>query len=136
MLLRPSPESKIGGIDPEFVLKGEKSHLIDEWQEVPQIWGAVRHNVDMKSGRGHFILTGSATSNDNGIMHSGAGRIDRIRMRTMSLFESGDSSGEVSLIKLFDKPWNGDLFTNQIRLEQLIHLTVRGGWPEALGIET
>lgn len=90
----------------------------------------------MISDRGHFILTGSATPNNDGIMHSGAGRIERIRMHTMSLYESGDSSGEVSLLELFDKPWNENLFTNEVRLEHLIDLTVRGGWPGILGLRT
>ncbi|MEA4978103.1 MAG: DUF4143 domain-containing protein [Methanomassiliicoccaceae archaeon] len=127
---------RLAEIDPELILKGEGPRLIDEWQEVPQIWDAVKHKVDMISDRGHFILTGSATPNNDGIMHSGAGRIERIRMHTMSLYESGDSSGEVSLLELFDKPWNENLFTNEVRLEHLIDLTVRGGWPGILGLRT
>lgn len=127
---------KLARIDPELVLKGERPRLIDEWQEVPQIWDAVRHKVDMISEKGNFILTGSATPNNQEIIHSGAGRIGRIRMHTMSLYESGDSSGEISLLELFNKPWNEDLFTDEVRLEHLIDLTVRGGWPGILGIET
>ena len=127
---------RLAEIDPELILKGEGPRLIDEWQEVPQIWDAVRHKVDMISDKGRFILTSSATPNNDGIMHSGAGRIGRIRMHTMSLYESGDSSGEVSLLELFDKPWNKDLFTNEVRLEHLIDLTIRGGWPGILGLRT
>lgn len=89
---------RLAEINPELVLKGENPRLIDEWQEVPQIWDAVRHKVDMISEKGNFILTGSATPNNKGIMHSGAGRIGRIRMHTMSLYESRDSSGEISLL--------------------------------------
>ena len=83
-------------ISPGMVLDGDKPHLIDEWQEVPAIWDAVRAKVDEKGEKGRFILTGSSTPNHKGIMHSGAGRIGRIKMHPMSLFEAGFSSGKVS----------------------------------------
>ena len=100
--------------------------LIDEWQEVPEIWDAVRFAVDKNGEKGKFILTGSSTPKRKGILHSGAGRIGRIRMNTMSLFELGDSKGQVRLMDLFEdklKP----IATGEVQLEQLIQYTVRGG---------
>lgn len=120
-------------IAPDIVLEGETPRLIDEWQEVPSLWDAVRYKVDQASEKGMFILTGSSTPNHKGILHSGAGRIARIRMRTMSLYESGDSSGKVSLQKLCD----GDLtpvMTGNISLKTLIELIIRGGWPGNIGL--
>lgn len=84
-------------ISPELVLEGPHPRLIDEWQEVPQVWDAVRYKIDRTTKRGQYILTGSATPYHKGILHSGASRIAKIRMRPMSLYESGDSSGLVSL---------------------------------------
>ena len=91
---------QLAQLSPALVLEGEYPRLIDEWQEVPPLWDAVRYKVDQDSRKGQFILTGSATPNHKGILHSGAGRIGRIRMRPMSLWESGDSSGRVSLERL------------------------------------
>ena len=107
--------------------------LIDEWQEVPALWDAVRYKVDQSSEKGQFILTGSATPNHKGILHSGAGRIAKLRMRPMSLYESGDSSGKVSLEKLC----HGELapvMTGDVYLRKLIELILRGGWPGSLGL--
>lgn len=84
-------------LSPDLVLHGESPRLIDEWQEVPALWDAIRFFVDQNRQRGQFILTGSATPSKKGILHSGTGRIAIIRMRSMSLFESGDSSGTISL---------------------------------------
>ena len=83
-------------IDPSLVLDGDSPRLLDEWQEVPALWDAVRFAVDSSKEKGRFILTGSATPNHKGILHSGAGRIARLRMRPMSLFEAGKSSGKIS----------------------------------------
>ena len=124
---------KLAEVSPALVLEGEPPRLIDEWQEVPSLWDAVRYKVDATPGKGHFILTGSATPNHKGILHSGAGRIARLRMRPMSLYESGDSSGGVSLKKLCD----GELTpvaTGEVDLQKLIDLIVRGGWPGSLGL--
>lgn len=115
-------------IDPLTVLQGDVPRLIDEWQEVPPLWDAVRNVVDSRNKKGQFILTGSATPNNEGKMHSGAGRIIKLRMRPMSLFESGDSTGDISLEKIC----NGKLesaITKEIKLEDLIYYVVRGGWP-------
>ncbi len=113
---------------PDVVLEGDTPRLIDEWQEVPQIWDAVRHKVDERGKKGQFILTGSSTPNHKGIMHSGAGRIARLRMRPMSLFESGDSSGVVSLKGLCNNNIESAL-TGEVELSELIRLIIRGGWP-------
>ena len=126
---------KLAEMSPALVLGGEKPRLIDEWQEVPPIWDAVRYHVDQSSQKGQFILTGSATPNHKGILHSGAGRIAKLRMRPMSLYESGDSSGIVSLEKLC----YGELIpamTGEVDLKKLIDLIVRGGWPGSINIPT
>ena len=91
---------QLAQLAPEAVLEGENPRLIDEWQEVPPIWDAVRHKVDQTGEKGQFILTGSSTPNHKGQLHSGAGRIAKIRMHPMSLYESGDSSGKISLEEL------------------------------------
>lgn len=120
-------------IAPELVLDGETPRLIDEWQEVPPLWDAVRYKVDETHQKGQFILTGSATPNHKGILHSGAGRIGRLRMRPMSLYESGDSNGCVSLEKLC----GGEItptMTGTVDLRELIKLIIRGGWPGSLGL--
>lgn len=126
---------KLAEMSPALVLEGEKPRLIDEWQEVPPIWDAVRHHVDQSSQKGQFILTGSATPNHKGILHSGAGRIAKLRMRPMSLYESGDSSGVVSLEKLCYGELNPAM-TGEVDLKKLIDLIVRGGWPGSLNIPT
>ena len=120
-------------IAPELVLDGETPRLIDEWQEVPPLWDAVRYKVDETHQKGQFILTGSATPNHKGILHSGAGRIGRLRMRPMSLYESGDSNGCVSLEKLC----GGEItptMSGTVDLRELIKLILRGGWPGSLGL--
>ena len=126
---------KLAELSPELVLEGKAPRLIDEWQEVPPLWDAVRHKVDQTHQKGQFILTGSATPNHKGILHSGAGRIARLRMRPMSLYESDDSSGTVSLYDLC----RGELtpaMTGEVSLKTLIGLIVRGGWPGSLGLAT
>lgn len=112
----------------ELVLSGDFPRLIDEWQEVPPLWDAVRFDVDKDSRKGKYILTGSSTPNHKGIMHSGTARISKVRMGTMSLYETSDSSGEVSLIDMFEGNIEPKM-TGNISLEQLIYFTVRGGWP-------
>ncbi len=115
-------------LSPSLVLEGETPRLIDEWQEVPPLWDAVRHKVDRKSEKGQYILTGSATPNHKGIMHSGAGRIARLRMRPMSLYESGDSSGKVSLKDLCEGKLT-PVMTGEVDLPKITELIYRGGWP-------
>ena len=122
---------QLAEMSPSLVLEGETPRLIDEWQEVPPIWDAVRYQVDQSAQKGQFILTGSATPNHKGILHSGAGRIAKLRMRPMSLFESGDSSGKVSLESLCHGTLT-PVMTGEVDLKALIGLIVRGGWPGAL----
>lgn len=115
-------------VSPSIALEGATPRLIDEWQEVPPIWDAVRYTVDQRAKKGQFILTGSSTPKRKGILHSGAGRIGRLRMRTMSLYESGESSGAVSLQDLC----NGKIapvLTGEVDLRNLAYYVVRGGWP-------
>ena len=122
-------------LNPASILTGESPLLVDEWQEVPGIWDAVRFAADRTKTKGLFLLTGSVTPQQDSFVHSGAGRIGRIRMRTMSLYESGHSSGIASLSGLFDKkPLTPD--TSKLNQEKLIDLIVRGGWPENLKTKT
>ena len=124
---------KLAELQPSLVLEGETPRLIDEWQEVPPLWDAVRYLVDERAAKGQFILTGSATPNHKGILHSGAGRIAKLRMRPMSLYESGDSTGKVSLQTLC----RGELvpvMNGEVDLKKLIDLIIRGGWPGSLGL--
>ena len=102
--------------------------MIDEWQEVPQLWDAVRYKVDQNAKKGQFILTGSATPNHKGILHSGAGRIAKLRMRPMSLYESGNSGGEVSLKQICEGKIEAKI-TGEVNLKQIIDFIIRGGWP-------
>ena len=124
---------QLAQINPELVLTGDYPHLVDEWQEVPSIWDAVRYKVDSLARKGLFILTGSATPNHKGVLHSGTGRIARISMSPMSLYESGDSNGKVSLTDLFNGAQQ-DVLTGNVDLMHLINLTIRGGWPAAIGV--
>ena len=124
--------------DPSMMLIGDRPHVIDEWQRVPAIWDCVRHGVDRARGtRGAFILTGSSTpatrQGEQGPAHSGAGRIGRVRMSPMSLFESGESTGQVSLEGLF-----AGEFTPCVAEREtvgLVEAACRGGWPEAVDME-
>lgn len=125
---------QLAEMSPRLVLEGEAPHLIDEWQEVPRLWDAVRYEVDERGLKGQFILTGSSTPKTKGIQHSGAGRIKRLRMYPMSLWESGDSTGHVSLRDLFDGTVTPRMM-EQPDLRQLIYLCVRGGWPGAVGVD-
>ena len=120
-------------VSPALVLEGETPRLIDEWQEVPPLWDAVRYTVDQRGKKGQFILTGSATPKRKGVLHSGAGRIGKLRMRPMSLYESGDSSGKVSLQELCEGKLTPAM-TGEVDLRTLARLTVRGGWPGNLDI--
>lgn len=119
---------------PSLLLKGEVPRLIDEWQDAPVIWDAVRTQIDQRGGEpGQFILTGSNAVDKNEILHSGTGRIVRMRMLPMSLWESQESSGEVSLQELFRNPhYDIDGKQSPLSIEQLIHAACRGGWPAAL----
>lgn len=118
--------------DPSLMLQGERPHVVDEWQLAPAIWDEVRHAVDDEPGnKGQWLLTGSSTPlSDERPHHSGSGRIGRIRMNPMSLVESGDSTGQVSLAGLFEGHF--EPATVHIETSRLFELVCRGGWPEAL----
>lgn len=127
---------EMADMDPSFLLNGQTPRLIDEWQLAPKLWDAIRYEVDKRDEFGQFVLTGSAVPADlSEISHSGTGRISRMLMRPMSLYESGESNGSVSL---------GDLFsdnekvagTNSLDLEQIAFLICRGGWPKSIGSNT
>lgn len=119
---------QLAQMSPSLVLEGETPRLIDEWQEVPQLWDAVRYKVDQNGNKGQFILTGSATPNHKGILHSGAGRIAKLRMRPMSLFESGNSSGDISLKDICEGRIEPKIL-GEADLRKLIDFIIRGGWP-------
>ena len=119
---------QLAQMSPSLVLEGETPRLIDEWQEVPQLWDAVRYKVDQNGNKGQFILTGSATPNHKGILHSGAGRIAKLRMRPMSLFESGNSSGDISLRDICEGRIEPKIL-GEVDLRKLIDFIIRGGWP-------
>lgn len=120
-------------IDPYVVFQGEQPRLIDEWQEVPSLWDATRAFVDKSAQKGQIILTGSSTPNNKGILHSGTGRIKNIRMNTMSLYESGDSSGIISLNDLTKGIFESKLL-EETSLAKLAYLICRGGWPGNLDV--
>lgn len=128
---------KLAKLDPLLLLDGEKPRLIDEWQMAPELWDAVRYSVDESEGDGLYILTGSTVVDDSKIMHSGAGRIHRLLMRPMSLYESGESNGKINLMDLFDNP-NLDItgIFSELTVPELIFAMCRGGWPESLNKKT
>lgn len=118
-------------IRPSLLLEGENPRLIDEWQDAPQLWDAVRFSIDQRGETGLYILTGSTSVDESKIAHSGTGRISRLRMRTMSLFESGDSNGEVSIKQLLK---NQDISSKSSHsIIDVANLIVGGGWPSSIG---
>ena len=120
-------------LKPKSVLEGPVPRLLDEWQEYPQIWNYVRREVDDRKKKGQFILTGSANPEERARLHSGAGRFSIIKMRPMSLFEKGWSSGEVSLVKIMkgNVPKSDSA---EFELESLVEKIIIGGWPSLIGV--
>ena len=117
--------------NPDYLLKGATPRLIDEWQLAPKLWDAARFEVDHRKEMGQFIFTGSSVPADlSEVNHTGTGRFSWLKMRTMSLLESGESNGEISLKKLFDAP-NAIYSKNDMSLEEIAYLICRGGWPVA-----
>ena len=122
---------------PSNLLKGETPRLIDEWQEAPELWDAVRTSVDLRKETGLYILTGSTTINKDHIRHSGTGRISRLKMYPMSLYESKESNGLISLADLFNTPaFDIDGLHSQLDVNDLIFAACRGGWPSSLTLKT
>jgi predicted AAA+ superfamily ATPase len=118
---------------PSLLLKGDKPRLIDEWQVAPVLWDAVRTSVDELNKEGLYILTGSTVVDESQIMHSGTGRIARLEMYPMSLFESNESSGSISLRRLFsDLNYDIDGKKSLLSIEDLVFSACRGGWPSSL----
>lgn len=122
-------------VKPSLLLKGKTPRLIDEWQVAPILWDAVRNAVDERQAKGQFILTGSTVIEDkeHEILHSGTGRISNMMMYPMSLFESKESTGSISLRELFDNhDYDIDGFVSELSVEDLIFAACRGGWPAAI----
>ena len=140
ILYMANPEEKeqnltLADINPKLLLEGEVPRLIDEWQLAPKLWDSVRFEVDHRNEEGQFILTGSATPiNMSEVSHTGTGRFSWLTMRPMTLFESGESSGEVSLQELFSntKEITG---INKLSMEDVAYLCCRGGWPRSTFME-
>lgn len=122
---------ELANLSPNKLLSGATPRLVDEWQLAPHLWDTARFEVDHRDELGQFIFTGSAVPADlSKVHHTGTGRFAWLTMRTMSLFESGDSNGDVSLARLFDA--NYDVFAeNILNIDQLAWLICRGGWPQA-----
>ncbi len=119
---------------PSLLLKGETPRLIDEWQIAPVLWDAVRTAVDERGEEGQFILTGSTVVDDDSIMHTGTGRITKLKMMPMSLYESKESNGSVSLSALLGQAdYDIDGATSQLSIENLVFAACRGGWPASVG---
>lgn len=123
--------------NPSLLLEGDTPRLIDEWQDAPTLWDAVRSAVDARQKVGQFILTGSNSIDRSKILHTGTGRIARIKMAPMSLWESNESTGEISLMELFDNPdLKIDGRISRLDIKQLIFASCRGGWPASLSLPT
>lgn len=122
----------IAELNPAKLLEGEAPRLIDEWQMAPVLWDTVRDEVDERRQSGQFILTGSAVPKDDGISHTGTGRIGRLKMYPMSLFESEESNGRISLRDLFEGDADIDGIMSDLDIEHLAFAICRGGWPETV----
>lgn len=128
---------KTAEIKPSLLLKGDNPRLIDEWQMAPVLWDAVRNAVDERGDVGLFILTGSTSVDESSIMHSGTERISRMIMYPMSLYESNESNGKISLRALFDNPdIDIDGIESSLTIEKLVFAACRGGWPSSLNKKT
>ena len=140
ILYMANPEDKnqnitLADLSPSLLLKGETPKLIDEWQIAPKLWDAIRFEVDHRKEEGQFILTGSSVpANMDDVTHTGTGRFAWLTMRPMSLYESGESNGNVSLLELFNS--NSKISgVNELNIEDIAYLCCRGGWPRSLFME-
>lgn len=126
---------KVAETMPSKLLKGEKPILFDEWQDAPKIWGAIRKSIDDTGDVGMYILTGSSAQ-DIATTHTGTMRISRLTMLPMSLYESNESNGEVSLIDLFNNPSSFEDCISNLTIDELIFAICRGGWPRSLNLKS
>jgi len=123
---------KLAELSPDTILSGDEPRLVDEWQDVPNLWDVARYKIDFENRKGMFIFAGSSIPPLNSTSHTGTGRFAKVTMKPMSLFESGVSSGSVSLSKMFD----GDTVISgksEMNYEKAVKLICRGGWPSSLG---
>lgn len=125
---------ELANIKPSLLLEGDKPRLIDEWQIAPKLWNAVRYSVDNSGLVNQFILTGSATPIDDDSLHSGVGRFGIVDMKPMTLYESGDSNGKISLKDLIDGKRNIDGIKTDLTYEKIAYVLCRGGWPNAINL--
>ena len=122
---------------PSLLLLGDTPRLIDEWQDAPVLWDAIRTMVDRRQSPGQFILTGSNAVDKTKILHSGTGRISRMKMQPMSLWESNESNGRISLMELFNnKDLDIDGIKSNMKIEDLINAACRGGWPAFVNMKS
>jgi hypothetical protein len=119
---------------PSMLLRGESPRLIDEWQMAPVLWDAVRFEVDRRNLPGQFLLTGSTVPRDNVVQHTGTGRIAKLLMRPMSLYESKESTGEIPLKALFDGNEVPAMVTSHLTIDDILYVICRGGWPASLSM--
>jgi predicted AAA+ superfamily ATPase len=128
---------EIARLNAKAALEGARPHLIDEWQEAPALWDAVRHEIDRVAESGQFILTGSSTPDDDRTIHSGTGRFGRIRLETMSMYELGVSKPGISLADLFDgtQTLSDGEYIGRLSLRELIGFICIGGWPGLMGFD-
>lgn len=128
-------QKDLAQVDPKYIFRKERPQLIDEWQIVPSIWDAVRHECDKDHDKGKFILTGSTSlteeEHEDKVFHTGTGRIASLRMNPMSLYESGESTGEASISEMLNGKTN-EGYVRDVELQELAYLIIRGGWPENL----
>lgn len=140
ILYMAKPEDKaqnltLADINPSLLLEGENPRLIDEWQIAPKLWDAIRFEIDHRDEEGQFILTGSSVpANMDEVTHTGTGRFAWLLMRPMSLYESGESNGSISLEKLFETPEKISAI-NELDIKDVAYLTCRGGWPRSIFME-
>lgn len=140
ILYMAKPEEKeqnltLSELNPRLLLKGKIPRLIDEWQIAPKLWDAIRFEVDQRGEEGQFVLTGSAVpANMNEVTHTGTGRFTWLTMRPMTLYESGESNGTVSLSELFENSSNISGI-NELELEDIAYLCCRGGWPRSIFLD-
>ncbi len=125
---------ELANTKPSLLLEGEKPKLIDEWQIAPKLWNAVRYSVDKEGLAGQYILTGSATPKEDDSMHSGVGRFAFVTMKPMTLYESGDSNGKISLEAILNGDRNIDGIKTDLDYEKIAYVLCRGGWPASINL--